>query len=71
MCSYPPDAQISFGKEIGGKEMSGNHMIDNARLMSEFGVQYRRYRERVLQCINDSPRQRQADDQLSDTSLWH
>ena len=28
-------------------------MIDNARLVSEFGVQYRPYRERVLQIIND------------------
>jgi hypothetical protein len=28
-------------------------MIDNARLVREFGVQYRPYRERVLQIIND------------------
>jgi hypothetical protein len=28
-------------------------MIDNARLVQEFGVQYRPYRERVLQIIND------------------
>jgi nucleoside-diphosphate-sugar epimerase len=51
--SYLPDAKISFDKETGGREASGNHMIDNARLMSEFGVQYRPYRERVLQIIND------------------
>ena len=51
--SYLPDAKISFGKESGGKDASGNHMIDNSRLMSEFGVQYRPYRERVLQIIND------------------
>jgi nucleoside-diphosphate-sugar epimerase len=51
--SYLPDAKISFDKETGGKDISGNHMIDNARLMSEFGVQYRPYRERVLQIIND------------------
>ena len=49
---YLPDAKISFEKETGGRESSGNHMIDNARLMSEFGVQYRPYRERVLQIIN-------------------
>lgn len=51
--SYLPDAKISFDKETGGRDASGNHMIDNARLMSEFGVQYRPYRERVLQIIND------------------
>ena len=51
--SYLPDAKISFEKESGGKDQSGNYMIDNTRLMSEFGVQYRPYRERVLQIIND------------------
>jgi nucleoside-diphosphate-sugar epimerase len=51
--SYLPDAKISFDRETGGRDASGNHMIDNARLMSEFGVQYRPYRERVLQIIND------------------
>jgi nucleoside-diphosphate-sugar epimerase len=51
--SYLPDAHINFEKESGGKEASGNYMIDNSRLVSEFGVQYRPYRERVLQIIND------------------
>ena len=51
--AYLPDAKIGFGKESGGRDASGNHLIDNARLMSEFGVQYRPYRERVLQIIND------------------
>jgi nucleoside-diphosphate-sugar epimerase len=51
--SYLPDAKIGFEKESGGREASGNHMIDNTRLVSEFGVQYRPYRERVLQIIND------------------
>ena len=51
--AYIPDAKISFGKESGGKDASGNYMIDNARLVSEFGVQYRPYRERVKQIIND------------------
>jgi nucleoside-diphosphate-sugar epimerase len=50
--SYLPDAKIKFESETGGKETSGNYMIDNARLVSEFGVQYRPYRERVLQIIN-------------------
>jgi nucleoside-diphosphate-sugar epimerase len=51
--SYLPDAKIGFEKESGGREASGNHLIDNTRLVSEFGVQYRPYRERVLQIIND------------------
>ncbi|MBV8737378.1 MAG: NAD(P)-dependent oxidoreductase [Alphaproteobacteria bacterium] len=50
---YLPDAKISFDKETGGKEISGNYLIDNHRLVEEFGVQYRPYRERVLQIINE------------------
>jgi nucleoside-diphosphate-sugar epimerase len=51
--TYLPDAKIKFEKDSGGRETSGNHMIDNTRLVSEFGVQYRPYRDRVLQIIND------------------
>jgi len=51
--SYLPDAQIGFAKEIGGRAASGNYLIDNTRLVSEFGVQYRPYQDRVLQIIND------------------
>jgi nucleoside-diphosphate-sugar epimerase len=47
-----PDARISFGKATGGKESSGNYLIDNTRLVSEFGVQYRPFRDRVRQIIN-------------------
>ena len=50
---YLPQAKIGFDKDVGGKAISGNHMIENARLVQEFGVQYRPYRERVLQIIND------------------
>jgi nucleoside-diphosphate-sugar epimerase len=50
---YLPDAKIGFGKDTGGRDASGNFMIDNSRLMREFGLQYRPYRERVLQIIND------------------
>ena len=39
--TYLPDAQISFDKETGGRELSGNYLIDNTRLVSEFGMQYR------------------------------
>jgi nucleoside-diphosphate-sugar epimerase len=54
---FLPDAQITFDKEVGGKELSGNYLIDNSRLIEEFGVQYRPYRERVLQIINDIRRE--------------
>lgn len=51
--SYLPDAKINFQKNEGGRGPSRTYMIENARLMQEFGVQYRPYRERVLQIIND------------------
>jgi nucleoside-diphosphate-sugar epimerase len=54
---YLPDAKISFDKDIGGKAISGNYLIDNTRLVQEFGVQYRPYRERVLQIINEVRRE--------------
>ena len=54
---FLPDAQIAFDHETGGKELSGNYLIDNTRLIEEFGVQYRPYRERVLQIINDIRRE--------------
>jgi nucleoside-diphosphate-sugar epimerase len=50
---YLPDAKISFNQQTGGRASSGNWMIDNTRLVQEFGVQYRPYGERVLQIIND------------------
>jgi nucleoside-diphosphate-sugar epimerase len=50
---FLPDARIEFEKPSGGKEISGNYLIDNTRLVQEFGVQYRPYRERVLQIINE------------------
>jgi nucleoside-diphosphate-sugar epimerase len=54
---FLPDARISFDKETGGKAISGNYLIDNSRLVQEFGVQYRPYRERVLQIINEVRRE--------------
>jgi nucleoside-diphosphate-sugar epimerase len=54
---FLPDAAITFDKETGGRELSGNYLIDNSRLVEDFGVQYRPYRERVLQIINDIRRE--------------
>jgi nucleoside-diphosphate-sugar epimerase len=49
---FIPDADIRFEKETGGREKSGNFLIDNRRLVEEFGVQYAPFRSRVLQIIN-------------------
>jgi nucleoside-diphosphate-sugar epimerase len=54
---FLPNAEITFEKETGGKELSGNYLIDNTRLVQEFGVQYLPYRQRVLQIVNDIRRQ--------------
>jgi nucleoside-diphosphate-sugar epimerase len=54
---FLPDARITFERETGGKSISGNYLIDNSRLVQEFGVQYRPYRERVLQIINEVRRE--------------
>jgi predicted N-formylglutamate amidohydrolase len=50
---FLPDAPITFDNETGGRERSGNFMIDNSRVVTEFGMQFRPYRERVLQIINE------------------
>ena len=50
---YLPDARISFENETGGRETSGNYLIDNRRLVEEFGVQYAPLSRRVLQIINE------------------
>jgi nucleoside-diphosphate-sugar epimerase len=54
---FLPDAQITFEHETGGKQESGNYMIDNSRLILEVGLQYLPYRQRVLQIINDIRRE--------------
>jgi nucleoside-diphosphate-sugar epimerase len=50
---FLPDARITFQQETGGRDISGNYLIDNTRLVQEFGVQYLPYRQRVLQIINE------------------
>ena len=47
----------SAWQSAGGKETSGNYLIDNTRLIQEFGLQYLPYRQRVLQIINDTRRE--------------
>jgi nucleoside-diphosphate-sugar epimerase len=50
---FLPDADISFEHETGGFDKSSIYLMDNSRLIEEFGIQYRAYPERVLQIINE------------------
>lgn len=50
---FLPDADIRFEAETGGRATSGNYMIDNRRLIEEFGLQYKPLRQRVKEVIND------------------
>lgn len=51
--SFLAEAQINFDHDTGGKELSGNYLIDNTRMVEEFGVQFVPFRERVRQTLND------------------
>jgi nucleoside-diphosphate-sugar epimerase len=53
---FLPDAQITFAKD-GGREESGNYLVDNSRLTKEFGIEYAGLHTRVLEVINDVRRQ--------------
>jgi nucleoside-diphosphate-sugar epimerase len=53
---YLPDAQITFAEE-GGREESGNYLVDWSRLAKEFGIEYPGLHTRVLEVINDVRRQ--------------
>jgi nucleoside-diphosphate-sugar epimerase len=53
---FLPDAQITFANE-GGREESGNYLVDWSRLAKEFGIEYPGLHTWVLQIINDVRRQ--------------
>jgi len=53
---FVPDARITFAEE-GGREDSGNYLVDWSRLSKEFGVEYPGLHTRVLEVINDVRRQ--------------
>lgn len=53
---FLPDAQITFDDE-GGREDSGNYLVDWSRLAREFGIEYPGLHTRVLEVINDVRRQ--------------
>ena len=54
---FLPDADIRFENETGGRDLSGNYLIDNSRVVEEFGVQYAPLRQRVKEVINDIRRE--------------
>ena len=49
---FLPDAKISFDSD-GGREDSGNFLVDNSRLLQEFELEYPPFRTRVREIIND------------------
>lgn len=51
--AFLPDADIRFEAETGGRAISGNYLIDNSRVVEEFGVQYAPLHQRVMEVIND------------------
>src|SRR3989442_1493620 len=53
---FLPDAQITFAQE-GGREDSGNYLVDWSRLGKEFGIEYPGLHTRVLEVINEVRRQ--------------
>ena len=53
---FLPDAQITFAQD-GGREESGNYLVDWSRLAKEFGIEYPGLHTRVLEIINDVRRE--------------
>ena len=49
---FLPGADISFDAD-GGREDSGNFLVDNSRLLQEFELDYPPFRDRVREIIND------------------
>ena len=49
---FLPEASITFAEE-GGREESGNYLVDNGRLTQEFGIEFPGLHTRVLEVIND------------------
>jgi nucleoside-diphosphate-sugar epimerase len=55
--TFIPEARIHFEHEEGGREQSGNYLVDNSRLCEEFEIEYPPFRQRVLEIINDIRRE--------------
>ena len=50
---FLPEAEITFGEDEGGRDLSGLYLMDNSRLVEEFEVQYAPFRQRVMETLND------------------
>jgi nucleoside-diphosphate-sugar epimerase len=53
---FVPEAKITFEQD-GGRDESGNYLVDRSRLTKEFGIEYPPLRTRILEIINDVRRQ--------------
>jgi nucleoside-diphosphate-sugar epimerase len=49
---FIPDAKITFTND-GGREESGNYLVDWSRLAKEFGIEYPGLHTRVLEVLNE------------------
>jgi len=49
---FIPDARVTFANE-GGREESGNFLVDWSRLAKEFGIEYPGLHTRVLEVLNE------------------
>jgi nucleoside-diphosphate-sugar epimerase len=47
-----PDASITFDSAVGARESAGTYLIDNSRLLGEFGFAYRPFAEQVQSIID-------------------
>ena len=56
MRQFLPDARVTFAQE-GGREESGNFLVDWSRLANEFGIEYPGLHTRVLEILDDVRRQ--------------
>ncbi len=50
---FLPEAEITFGEDEGGRELSGLYLMDNSRLVEEFEVEYAPFQQRVAETLNE------------------
>jgi nucleoside-diphosphate-sugar epimerase len=48
-----PDAEITFAEDSGGRDGSGLFLMDNARLVEEFEIEYAPFEQRVRETIDE------------------
>lgn len=54
---FLPEAEIEFDSEEGGSAASVNYLVDNSRLVQEFGLSFRPTRDIVAAIINETREQ--------------